>query len=169
MKTYTAAEARHLMERYCAYQERSYSEVEKKLITMRLIPELREQIMTHLITENYINEARYAQAFAGGKFRIKKWGRIKIQLALKQKGVSPANIQTGLAVIDEKEYLDTLYQVCIKWIQSHGNPEVELPDKTTDFKSFIQENTSFEARQKMLKYLQSRGYELDLVFKYIIP
>mgnify|MGYP001357425862 FL=1 len=81
--TYTVDEAQKKLENYCAYQERCHKDVRKKLKDMKMIPEAIDQIIHHLITQNYLNETRFAQAFARGKFRTKKWGRNRIVRELK--------------------------------------------------------------------------------------
>ncbi|MBO6881940.1 MAG: RecX family transcriptional regulator, partial [Winogradskyella sp.] len=73
-KYYSVQEATAKMEHYCAYQERCHKEVVDKLKSMKMIPEAIDQIVGHLIQENYLNEERFAKAFARGKFQIKKWG-----------------------------------------------------------------------------------------------
>ena len=61
----------------------------RKLYELGADEEVAEEVIVYLIGENFINEERFAKAFAGGKFRIKKWGKIKIKQALKEKGLSP--------------------------------------------------------------------------------
>lgn len=65
-----------------------------------------ETLIVQLIEENYLNEERFAIAYAGGKFRIKLWGRQKIKYALKQKQVSDYCIKKALMAIDNDEYLN---------------------------------------------------------------
>ncbi len=88
--------------RYCAYQERSHIEVEQKLYSFGITPAQVQEILAWLITENYINEERYAIAFAGGKFRIKKWGKLKIANRLEQKKISQYSINKSLSHIEKK-------------------------------------------------------------------
>ena len=75
-KTYTVEEARSRLEHYCAYQERCHKEVQQKLRDMKMIPEAVDLIVLHLLQHNFLNETRFAQAFARGKFNHKKWGKI---------------------------------------------------------------------------------------------
>ena len=75
---YSLDEAQKKIEHYCAYQERCHQEVIQKLRQMKMIPQAIDVIIGKLIQENYLNETRFAQSFARGKFRIKKWGRDKI-------------------------------------------------------------------------------------------
>ena len=75
---YSLDEAQKKIEHYCAYQERCHQEVVQKLRQMKMIPQAIDVIIGKLIQENYLNETRFAQSFARGKFRIKKWGKDKI-------------------------------------------------------------------------------------------
>ncbi|HRD43896.1 MAG TPA: RecX family transcriptional regulator, partial [Ferruginibacter sp.] len=95
---------------YCAYQERSHKEVKEKLYGFGLYKAEVELLLTQLIEENYLNEERFATAFAGGKFRMKQWGRQKIKYELKQKQVSDYCIKKALAAIDGEQYEKILYK-----------------------------------------------------------
>lgn len=142
-KSYTVEEATRLMERFCLYRERNHAEAESKLNLLGMMPLAKTQILTHLITEGYLNETRYAESFARGKAHIKKWGKKKIQHALKVKGISAHNIRTGLASIDEDVYqrnLKTLAEQ--KW--KLGNQKSKLIKK-----------------QKVVQYLLQKGYAYD--------
>jgi len=105
-----------------------------------------ETIIAQLIEENYLNEERYAKVFAGGKFRMKKWGRVKIKYALKQKKVSEYCIKQGLKEIEEDQYRDTLKDLLQqKW------------------KSLRSEKNLFIKRRKATDFLVQKGYETELV------
>lgn len=99
--------ARH----YCAYQERCHSEVKNKLYNFGLNTTDVNIAIATLIEENYLNEERLAIAFAGGKFRMKQWGKVKIRYELQQKQVSAANIKKALSLIDEDDYLQTAEKI----------------------------------------------------------
>ena len=99
---------------YCAYQERCHKEVSDKLYSWRLNTDEIDYIIDHLIQESYLNEERFAIAFAGGKFRIKHWGRKKIVTKLKEKRVSEYCIKKALEEIDDKEYIITLHRLIEK-------------------------------------------------------
>ena len=101
---------------YCSYQERCHSEIKDKLHSYGLRKKEAEEIIAELIENNYLNEERFAVQFAGGKFRMKQWGRKKIQYELQQKGVNSFIIQIALKEIDEEEYLETLQKLAqTKW------------------------------------------------------
>src|SRR5882672_10627124 len=86
-KSISPAEALSKIYRYCAYQERSHREVKNKLFEYGLRSSEVDEILSQLITEGFLNEERYAKAFVGGKFRMMKWGRVKIQRALEMEGL----------------------------------------------------------------------------------
>ena len=119
---------------YCAYQERAQQEVRDKLYELGMTMDEVEEIMSDLIAENFLNEERFATQFAGGHFRIKGWGKIKIQHALQQKKVSSYNIKIGLKAIDEDAYLKTLEGLAIKkWNSLKGERGLSRMAKTQAF------------------------------------
>ncbi|GMN06828.1 regulatory protein RecX [Croceitalea sp. MTPC5] len=146
-KAYSVTEAKRKLESYCAYQDRCHKEVVDKLKGMRMIPEAIDQIVAHLIQENYLNEERYAQSFARGKFNIKKWGKNRIVNELKQRQISRFNIKTALKEIDEEAYLTTLHQLSLKRL------------------SQITETNVQKKRKKLADYLLYRGWESHLVYR----
>ncbi len=148
-KIYTSHQAKLKAEAYCAYQERSQQEVRDKLYDWGLHLEDVEQIISELISTNFLNEERYANAFALGKFRIKGWGKIKIQQHLKAKRVSAPLIKTALQQIDLEEYDEKLTDI-IKKKSNVSLQQLSLQDKA-----------------KLVRYLQSKGYENTLIFEKI--
>jgi regulatory protein len=130
---------------WCAYQERSQQETRRKLYEYGLHEEDVEQIIANLIGENFLNEERFALAFAGGKFRIKQWGRGKIKMELKKHKVSDYCINKALKSIDSDDYEKTM----IKTIEK----KLKLVKSTDVRKQFY----------STLSYLVSRGFESDLV------
>ena len=119
---------------YCAYQERAQQEVRDKLYELGMTKDEVEEIMSDLIADNFLNEERFAVQFAGGHFRIKGWGKVKIQHALQQKRVSSYNIKIGLKAIDEDAYLKTLEQLATKkWNSLKGERGLSRMAKTYAF------------------------------------
>ncbi len=148
-KTYTLTEATKKLESYCAYQERCHKEVTSKLWEMRMIPEAIDQIVTHLIQENYLNEERFSRAYARGKFNIKKWGRNRIVNELKFRGVSKYNIKSALQEIDDDDYFTTLDKLAKKRVKE------------------IKETNLQKRKKKLADYLLYRGWESHLVYEKI--
>ncbi len=146
-KTYTVDEAIKRMERYCAYQERCHKEVNQKLYEMRMIPLAVDEIIDHLLRHNFLNETRFAQAFARGKFRTKKWGRNRIVNELKRREISKYNIQIALKEIPDSEYYETFDALAEKRLQQ-----------------LISEKDLQKKRKKLADYLFYRGWESALVY-----
>ena len=133
-KSLTPDQAFQKIKQYCAYQERCHREVTEKLYGYGLYKKDVEIILTNLIEENFLNEERFAIAFAGGKFRMKQWGKVKIKYDLKQKGVSDFCITLALKEIDEDTYLKTLQSVATKkWESLKGEQYLHRRAKTTTY------------------------------------
>jgi len=132
-------------EHYCAYQERSQQEVRDKLYEWGVYPSVVERIISKLIESNYLNEQRFAMAYATGKFRQKGWGKIKIKQGLKLKKVSEPLIKLALKSIDGDEYLEMLRKIIQK---KEGS---------------ITEKVAYKRKYKLHQYALSRGFENDLI------
>lgn len=133
-------------ESWCAYQERSQHEVRNKLYEWNLKPDEVEELITELITTNFLNEERFAMAYVSGKANIKKWGKIKIKQGLKLKKVPEKLIQKALNSIDGDKYLANLLA-------------------TAEKKSAVlNEKDPIKRKYKLITYLQSKGFENDLIF-----
>ncbi len=119
---------------FCAYQERAQQEVRDKLYELGMtMPEV-EEIIADLISENFLNEERFAISFAGGHFRIKGWGKLKINHALYQKKVSNFNIKMALQSIDQDDYLAKLLELANKkWNSLKGERGLSRMAKTHAF------------------------------------
>jgi regulatory protein len=154
MKHYSVQEIKARIQRYCAYQERSHYEVRNKLYELGASSREVDDIITELITSNFLNEERYARAFAGGKFRMKKWGKMKIVQALEAQQLSKTCIRLGLSEISDEDYQDTL---------------TEILSKKADM---LDEDNLFVKRDKLSKYAIQKGFEPDLVWtaiKQLLP
>jgi regulatory protein len=136
-------------EDYCAYQERSQQEVRDKIYSWGLHRNEVENILVSLIDSGYLKEERFASAFAGGKFRIKKWGRNKIRIALQQKKVSDPLINKALSEIDDREYEKILNEV----INSYSKKVIE--------------KNPLKRNYKIASYAISRGFEPELVWSHL--
>ena len=145
-KHISVKEAISKMASFCAYQERCQAEVREKLYAeYYLDSEEIEFIIAELIIQKFINEGRFAKIYAGSKFRLKKWGKLKIKQALKQFHLSTYCINQGLAEITDEDYESTLRALLAK-----------KSKQTT-------ENNPLKKKQKLLQYALSKGYEMDIV------
>lgn len=134
---------------YCAYQERCHIEVLEKLSEWGIWGIDAQEILLTLIEQNYLNEERFAIAFAGGKFRVKHWGKVKIKLELKQRDISEYCLNKALNEISDQDYLHTLNeQIDKKW--------AETKDKNL-----------LSKRAKVARYVIGKGFEQDLIWNIL--
>lgn len=133
----------------CVYQERSQQEMRDKLYEWGLFPDAVENTIALLISDNYLNEERFAKAYAGGKFRIKKWGRIKIKIELKKRKISDYCIRKAMQEIEDADYIKTLKALIAK--------------KSKEIKGGKAQVRNY----KIAQYAISRGFEGDLVWETI--
>lgn len=148
-KAWTADEILAKMEHFCAYRERCPQEVRRKLAELGAENETAEQIYSVLEADGFFNEARFAAAFAGGKFRVNQWGRVRIRLELRQRGISPDIIREALETIGEEEYRGVLQRLIEKRRQQWPSPD------------------DAAARSKTAAAMIRAGYEPELVFRYL--
>ena len=146
-KQLTKEQGLQKLRHYCAYQERSHSEVRDKLYQLGVWKKDHDEIIAALIEDNYLNEERFAIAFAGGKFRMKHWGRVKIRYELKQKQVSEYSIRNAMKEINEEDYLKLLEKLA--------------EDKYASLKS----EQYLVRKKKTQDYLMQKGFEPDLITK----
>ena len=147
LKTYTVQEATKKLEYYCAYQDRCHKEVALKLQQMNMIPLAIDNIISHLIENNYLNEERFAKSFARGKFNIKKWGKQRIVRELKMRDISKYNIESALKEISYDDYIHTFNELSQKRL------------------SQIKETNPLKKKKKLVDYLLYRGWESHLVYE----
>ena len=135
--------------KYCTYQERSQQELRDKLYSWGLHKKEVEDAIVKMIEEGFMNEERFAIAYAGGKFRIKNWGKIKIKLALKQKKVSDYCIRKALNEIDERDYRKVLE----KLISSYAKK--------------VSEKNPLKKNYKIAQHVIGKGFEAEMVWELI--
>jgi regulatory protein len=148
-KYLTKEQALQKLKQYCGYQERCHSEVQQKLWDLGVNRSFHDEIISNLIEEDYLNEERFARIFAGGKFRVKSWGKKKIEYALKDKKVSSYSINKGLKEIDEDDYQNLLERLAEKKYESLKSEQYLLRKKKT------------------MDYLLQKGFEPDLINRVV--
>lgn len=138
------------IKRYCAIQDRSHFEVRTKLLSHQVYGQHLEDIMADLVTEGFLDEERFAKSYARGKFRMKRWGRIKILNGLKNHRISTYCIREGLREIGDEEYFDTALNVVKSRIKNDRN---------------ILQNP--QEKQKLIQFIFGKGYEYEIIEKVI--
>ena len=146
LQNFTPQQALLKIKHFCAYQERCHSEIKEKLYEFGLSSKDADEIISKLVEENFLNEERFAIHFAGGKFRIKQWGRIKIKYELKKKNVSEYCIKKALSAINNSDYFATLSKLA-----------------DLKFKSLKSEKNIFIKKKKLYSHLSLKGFESNLI------
>ena len=136
---------------YCAYQERTQDEVRIRLKKWDVWGEEADEIIAELISQNYLSEERFAKTYAGGKFRMKNWGRMKIKQELHRRGLSEYSIEKGMKEIGDQAYQEGLKELLTK-------KKILLERTETD---------KFKLKQKLARFAMSKGYESEMIWKTI--
>ena len=148
-KVYTVKEATERIQSYCAIQDRCQWEVERKMKEWGVSEIIIKNILTDLILEKFVDEQRFSESFCRGKFRIKRWGKVKIKNELKIKKISKNCIDKGLLQIENKEYLEVLKYLYIKKRNS------------------LKDTNQFIRKGKIAKHLQQKGFESNMIWELI--
>jgi regulatory protein len=138
------------MESWCAYQDRCTFEVEQKLVSWNTPVEQQNEIILHLQSNRFLDDKRFVESFVSGKFKIKRWGKLKIKHHLIQKRIDKLAIQTGLKAINMDLYLETL--------------------KVLAQKKFLEKKAKediWAIKRRVYAYLASKGYESDLIHETV--
>jgi regulatory protein len=146
---YSFLEAKQKIESFCAYQERCDYDVRRKLYEWKLSSEDVDALISHLISYNFLNEERFAEAYVSGKFRIKKWGRVKIRQQLKLKKISLYSINKAFLQLDDAEYIQT------------------AKDLVVSKSRLIKSKNPWDKVNKLKRYLASKGYETELIHEIV--
>lgn len=129
----------------CSTSEQCLSDVEAKLKRYDLSEEERTRILQHLVEEKYIDDKRYAEAFVRDKYRLNKWGRIKIAQGLRMKGIDNGSVNEAMELIDETEYLHILREL------------IKAKRKS------IRGKSDYEVNGKLIRFAIGRGFEFAAI------
>jgi regulatory protein len=148
-KTLSEKEIFSRLYRFCAFQERAVSDVEKQLDRYQIDIELRNKIIEKLKAEGFINEERFAKSYINSKLRSNKWGRIKIIHGLKEKSVDIEIINRAIESIDREEYIKIIDNLIKKKNLS------------------IKEDDLYIKKNKIARFIIYKGFESDIVWDQI--
>jgi len=135
------------LQRYCAYQDRCHQEVRTKLLDIGIYGDDLEEIISELIQDNFLNEERFARSYARGKFRMRKWGKIRIRRELKMRNISDYCLRKAMEEIEAIDYEETLNRLIEKkW-------------------ATLREKDTFKKKGKIARYLSGKGYESSIIWE----
>ena len=144
-KIFDHDDAKDVIKKYCTYQDRCQSEFKMRLIRMGLPEPSVNEIISVLISEGYLSEERFSRSFSRGKFKIKKWGRLKIKKHLVAKGISNRCVEIGISEIDKNDYSETLSDLISKYYLRNGS----------------------KSKYQLVKYFSNKGFEKDLILQIL--
>jgi len=144
-KSLTNEQALQKLRFYCRYQQRCQSEVKEKLFELSINKKEHDQLIAELIKENCLNDDRFAAAFVSGRFKMKQWGRKKIEKGLREKRISDEITRKALEQINKKEYITVLNKLAKERYAS------------------LKQEQYLIRKKKTMDYLIQKGYETDLV------
>jgi len=143
------SEAYAKMALLCSRSEQCSADIRKKMVAYEIMDELVEEIISKLKAEKFLDDERYVKAYVSDKFRLNKWGKIKLRYYLKAKGLHDSIIEKGLQEITEEQYKKVLIAT--------------LKEKSKKVKS----DNKFEKIGQIIRFAQSRGFEPEIIHRYL--
>lgn len=141
----TYEEALHKSAAYCSQAEHCISEVKNKLTQWEITEPDQTKIIRYLVEEKYIDEMRFATAYAKDKFRYNKWGKIKIRIELERKKIDRELIEIALATIDPDEYNAMIINLA------------KAKEKKLTYRN------EYEKKGKLYRFLTGKGFEMEAI------
>jgi regulatory protein len=146
----TETQALEKLRQLCSRQEKCASEVSLLMHRWGIPEEVRLRVISQLIREKFLDEKRYAHAFARDRIGLDHWGRVKVRFVLRQKGITEGALEEALTEIDAGSYRDMV--------------RLEIQKK----RKFLR-GTPWEIWAKLARYGASRGYEMEVMREFLGP
>ncbi|MBR0243353.1 MAG: RecX family transcriptional regulator [Bacteroidaceae bacterium] len=138
------------MAAFCSISEHCESEVRERLQKAGVSPDEADRIVDYLYDEQYLDAARYCRAFSRDRLRFAHWGRIKIQQALRLKGLPDADIRQALEELPAEEYQSILRSILQQKRRS-------LPD----------DEDAYTLKGKLIRFATGRGFTMDEILEHL--
>lgn len=142
-------EAYSKMAQLCSRSEQCTTDIRRKMVVYELVDEIVEEVISKLKKEKFIDDKRFIKAYVSDKFRLNKWGKIKIKHYLKMKGLPDNLIQNGLDEINNEKYIAVLIKT--------------MKDKAKT----IKKKEKFEKMGQIIRFAQNRGFEPELIHRHL--
>ena len=137
------------MAQLCSRSEQCSADIRKKIMAYEIVEEIVDEIIEKLIEEKFIDDERYVHAYINDKFKINKWGKLKMRYYLHAKGLSDEIIEKGLAGLDDEKYISLL----IKTMKAKAKS--------------IRNKDKYKKMGQIIRFTQSRGFEPELIHRYL--
>lgn len=129
----------------CSKRELCRSDVRRKLERWEVAGEETEKVMAFLVEHRFVDDRRFARIYAEDKFRFNHWGKQKIALMLRQKGIAATDIAEALEVIPAAGYTEGCMEVMR---QKYGK---------------LSEPNPYKLKEKLIRFGLGRGFDFDTV------
>ncbi len=130
----------------CARSEQCEYDIRTKLDRTTLSPSQKQEIITFLKENKFIDNARFAGSFTRDKINFSKWGKNKIRFHLFQKRIPSYIIASALDDIDEESYFEVALSL------------VKAKERQFDLKSA-------DGISKLYRSMMTRGFSGDIIKK----
>lgn len=140
-------EALNKMASYCATAERCTEDIYRKLEPWELTESDKDKVIDYLKKERFLDESRFAKAYANDKYKFSKWGKRKIMQNMLMKGVEEEAIKESLSYIDNEVYMENLGEL------------LQAKKKTTKAQN------EYDLKNKLIRFALGRGYDYADIIK----
>lgn len=141
----TAQEAFSRLSALCARSEHCSHDLTEKMRRWQLSDADQTEVMERLTSGRYVDDSRYALAFVKEKVRFNKWGRRKVEQALRMKHIDDSIIAAALHDVADEDYVDQLRSL--------------LRQKRRSVKA----DSSYELNRKLTAFALQRGFTFDII------
>ena len=126
----------------CARREYCVSDIRRKALQrLEFDASATEEVVSALVADGYVDDRRYAAAYAREKSALSGWGPVKIRSALLARGVARDAVLEALEEIDPERAAANLEKVLeTKWRTLRDDPQ---------------------GRLKLIRFALSRGYDYE--------
>lgn len=144
-RTITEEKALQKLSVLCAKGEHSTGEADTKMRNWGLNAEARARVIAKLVNAKFIDDRRFTSFFIHDKIKFNHWGRRKIEVALRQKGIDSSIISESLDEVPTDEYLEIL------------RPMIRTKMET------VKGDSDYERAMKTIKWAMGRGFTIDII------
>ncbi len=141
----TEQQALNRLTSLCSRSEYSTFDIRKKMVSWQFDESLQEKLLARLVSERYVDDARYARSLVNDKLRLNRWGSQKIRSALIQKHIAKDIIEEVLSEVDPSKYVATLRELLRQKSHTINTP------------------STYERKVRLHRFALSRGFTSDII------
>ncbi|MDR2414436.1 MAG: recombination regulator RecX [Odoribacteraceae bacterium] len=144
-----ARKALQIIAARCSRREYSSFEIRAWLLRRELTEEEITSCMIYLQEHHFVNDERFAMAYARDQFRFKRWGRLKIEQALRRKQLPGELVARAIASLDDTGINQE--ETCLYLLQQKaGN---------------LKEDDPYKRKAKLFRFASGRGFDFETILR----